>query len=194
MSTMHAGRLLLLVALWTACANGAQQHSADYRRFLEPLLDEPDLGTPYVDDGAGDGTVLQRATGAAREKVRAITGLGERSLPLLIECLADSRETRIRFTRPKGAGTMLVPLGYVCLDILMQVTDAPETGYEDCADDGLGACKRNEYYVLPDEWRACRSGRCGASPAVLRAQRHWKRLLARRRLRFRVLPDSAYGL
>ena len=119
---------LLLFTSHSSSAGGGEEP-------IEVLLSAP-LQVEYVNDGAADATVTLEPV----PEVRRIVDLRESSIPLLIDCLDDPRPTRAH----------RAALGYVCLDILTHVVDAPQILIEDCADDGLGACIREPYYFEPN--------------------------------------------
>lgn len=130
----------------------------------------------YVEDGAGDGTVL-RSKDETATLVSKLTRCPEELGPLLIDRL-DSRKltsfkTETALTGPHGRA---VTLGFVCLDLLLQIVVPQEELFdEDCADDGLGACVNPPYYFRPDE---------SDLVAVSATKRAWQRLLRAGRLRF----------
>ena len=80
-----------------------------------------------------------RLTTTPRDPVLAVVRLGAKSTPLLIDCLSDGRTTAARFAGNTVSKPMQVPVGYVCLDILIGTTKSRPVHEPDCADDGLGA-------------------------------------------------------
>ena len=110
---------------------------------IEALLTAP-LRTRYVNDGAADATVTETPT----PEIRRIVDLHDKAMPLLIACLDDSRPTQAVYL--ENSQRHQVPLGHVCLDILMNVVRSPQILREDCVDDGLGACVAEPYYYRPD--------------------------------------------
>ena len=89
------------------------------------------------------------------DPVVALVRLGTKGFPLLIDCLEDGRLTIIEFDGNTITEAMKVPVGYVCLDILMGTTRGRPTSDPDCADDGLGACMNDGYYFRPDDYYHC---------------------------------------
>lgn len=91
---------------------------------------------------------------------------------------------------------MNVPLGYVCLDILMNEVSGDPVWYPDCSDDGLGACVKNLFYFRPDDYYACTERTCMLRPWVLVVQRKWRSEYLAHRLRFHnpydALPVDEY--
>jgi hypothetical protein len=127
---------LLVLSCPSLAAGGDESH-------IEALLKAP-LSTEYVNDGAADATV----TKVPIPEVRRLVGLHEKAVHLLIACLDDARSTQAVYLEKNQR--YQVPLGYVCLDILMNVIRAPQIIVEDCADDGFGACIAQPYYYKPD--------------------------------------------
>lgn len=169
----------------------------DYRKYIDPLLNVDDFGIEYVDDGAADATVLfpQEAAnppGRPRDAVISLIRLGSKSIPLLIDCLNDSRVTSVRFQGNNMVRPMNVPVGYVCLDILIGVTPGWPISHPDCSDDGLGACTNYRFYFRPDDYSNCwqRSKQCALRPWIGVVQSNWRNQFLRRRLRFRNPYDN----
>jgi hypothetical protein len=152
---------------------------AQYAKYMDALLQVKDFGTHYYDDGAADATVLFLSDKvpweSPRDAVLAFVRLGRASLPLLIDCLDDGRLTAIRFDGNITTRPMNVPVGYVCLDILMGVTRGKPAHEPDCAGDGLGACMETGFYFRPDNYYHCWKGRCFVRPWVFAVQRTWRR-------------------
>lgn len=83
---------------------------------------------------------------------------------------------------------MKVPVGYVCLDILLGVTRGDSVFQRNCASqEGADACIRPEYYFRPDGYTNCweAAGKCAPRPRVGLVQRNWTREFLHGRLRFR---------
>ncbi|MGD0578908.1 MAG: hypothetical protein ABSC08_08265 [Bryobacteraceae bacterium] len=156
---------------------------ADYAKYVDPLL-TAELGVSYVEDGAADATVLFPPNAHPSESVKRLVDFGPRALPLLIDCLSDGRVSRVRFAGGSVAKPLNVPLGYVCLDILLAVTPAAPVLIRGCADDGLGACVRPEYYFRPDDYSQCWADHCLARPWVGKVQQNWRHLFKNSRLLF----------
>lgn len=173
----------------------------DYRRYIDPLLRVADFGIHYYDDGAADASVLFPSTESnpydrPREPVIALVRLRDKSFPLLIDCLSDPRVTTANFDGSSITMPMKVPLGYVCLDILMAIVDGKPAARPGCADDGLGACMNEGFYFRPDDYSRCWQGVCDLRPWVNVVQRKWREAFLRRQLRFRnpydVMPITEY--
>jgi len=78
---------------------------------------------------------------------------------------------------------MDVPVGYVCLDILMSEVSGQLVLEPDCADDGLGACVNYGFYFRPDDYYQCIKETCTPRPWVLVVQRKWSSAYLTHRLR-----------
>jgi hypothetical protein len=132
-------------------------------RLIDALVAAPRL-TAYTEDGAADASVIEvfvedgvNVLRGAPE-VRDIIALGPGAIPLLVKHLDDTRLTSATFAGRPDFRRARVPVGYVCLDILLGVVERSETVFilEDCCDDGLGANVESDFYFRPDEYE--RSG------------------------------------
>lgn len=183
------GALAAASALAPPAGQQRLSSGADYQRYIAPLLQVKDFGIQYYDDGAADATVLFPLSNASpyerpRDPVAALVRLGVKSFPLLIDCLNDGRVTNLEFSGNTITRLMKVPVGYVCLDILMETTRGRPVSDPDCADDGLGACMNYGYYFRPDDYCHCveRIRSCDIRPWVEVVQRNWKQQFLRGRL------------
>lgn len=167
----------------SVAGEGALGSKSDYVRYVEPILTVTDFGTRYTEDGAGDASVLRRFNGKSPDPIMALLRLGPKALPLLIDCLMDGRVTSMRFSGSTVSKPMNVPIGYVCLDVLMGTIRGPVSEPE-CADDGMGACMKQEFYFRPDDYSQCWPDFCLPRPWVRVVQENWKRLYQKRKLRF----------
>ena len=158
--------LALLACLACSTANSS---------LIDRLAGEQ-LPVTYAPDGAGDDTVMVLSAGPdgrvadPPSALKDIVLAGDDAIPLLIVCLDDSRPT----TATYGLKTQTrVPLGFVCLDVLLHIANGP-VHVDDCADDGMGACVKSDYYFLPD------------APARSRAivKRKWQELWDQKLLTF----------
>jgi hypothetical protein len=153
-------------------------------------LQAKDIGIHYYDDGAADATVLMPDESgkvpldSPSDVVLAFVRLGQGSIPLLIDCLGDGRLTAVTFDGNATTRAMRVPVGYVCLDILMGVTRGKPAHVQDCSDDGLGACMETPFYFRPDDYYHCWKDRCIVRPWVSVVQRAWRRAFLQKQLRF----------
>jgi hypothetical protein len=159
--------------------------AADYHRYIDPLLQVNNLGTDYFEDGAADATVIFPSGDLPRAPpVAELVHLGTKSLPLLIDCLSDGRLTKIQFEGNAITRKMNVPIGYVCLDILMNVVPGKPASEPDCADDGLGACMNYRFYFRPDDYEACTAADCLPRPWVLIVKGTWRNAYLAHHLKF----------
>jgi hypothetical protein len=163
----------------TDCGTSAPAaRSAEYKSLIEPLLSVTDFRTHYYDDGAADATVTcprdcdVPVTKPVRE-VEALMKNPSKTVPLLINCLDDGRVTSVTFDGNTTTRPMKVPIGYVCLDILLQrFVSEPISEYE-CNSDGLGACVNTPFYFRPDDYTHCWKDRCEPRPWVLVVKHRW---------------------
>jgi len=164
---------------------------ADYRKYTDPLLHVKDFGTRYVEDGAADMTVvspegMEPPYGPRKPAgpVLALIALKSKALPMLIDCLGDARITSMRFEGSRTTQALSVPIGYLCLDILMNVVTGKPVWIPNCEADGLGACMETDFYFRPDDYYACAGEECRPRPWVLVVKRNWKRAFLAHQIRF----------
>ena len=176
---------LLAVTVWFTTAQDKPVRPGD-QKYIDALVATQNLGKLYVEDGAADGSVLQGHGSNLPASVSDVIELKERAIPVLINCLSDTRLTSATFEGGFLRGKPIrTPVGYVCLDILMAVTkDNPRIFIRDCADDGLGACMQPGFYFRPDDYYPVGKDYL-ARPWVLTVQRNWQRLYNRGLIRFR---------
>ena len=174
----------------------AQKNRTSNRNdHVDALVVAPTLVT-YVDDGAADMSVVDAGTnrnGYIVDPIPAVKNmveLGPSAIPILIAHLDDTRPTSAKFFHYVGPTEKYesVPVGHVCLDILMNIVDAPKIITKECGDDGLGACIERGYYFRPDAY-VKKGNSFLARPEVLRTKANWERANRRRWLRFRY-PET----
>lgn len=163
---------------------------AQYHKYIDPLLQVNDFGMYYYEDGAADASVLfptksGNPYGRPAAAVIALIRLRENGFPILIDCLSENRIANVRFTGNNLTREMRVPLGYVCLDILMQTTWGKPVADPECSDDGLGACMNYGYYFRPDDYSNCWDSECLLRPWVTVVQQNWRTQYLNHRLTFR---------
>jgi hypothetical protein len=192
MTRRYAWYVVLFVAITcgvpTSVAGAVQGcDRTEVRRAIEELRK---IGTPepvYVEDGAADGTLLvQPPSGKPLPLVERIIACPDEAGPELIACLDDERITQIQCkTKRTSFKPQGVPMGYLCLDLLLALTESnPIVSVLDCADDGLGACVHSGYYFRPDDY--VRTGpRLKPLPVVYKVKKAWVRLLKSGGMRFR---------
>lgn len=183
------GVLVVVSALGAPAEQKRLSDRSGYQKYIDSLLQVKDFGIHYYDDGAADATVLFPSSSATpyerpRDPVVTLVRLGVKSFPLLIDCLNDGRVTNVEFSGNTITRPMKVPVGYVCLDILMGTTRSRPLSDPDCADDGLGACMNYGYYFRPDDYYHCveRVRSCDVRPWVDVVQRNWKQQFLQGRL------------
>ncbi len=152
---------------------------------LMAALASAPLMTVYHEDGAADATVTAVVSADPRRQdapaaVRAILDAGPSCIPLLIAHLDDQRLAAARFDGGRFADAPIkVPLGHLCLDILIHATSGRRVHVVNCTDDGLGACVRSGYYFRPDALQ----GRGGVAK-MRQVQTRWQRAHQAKRIRF----------
>jgi hypothetical protein len=169
-----------------------------YEQYIGRLLQVRDFGMHYYEDGAADASVLfpsndSQPYDTPRPAVLELVRLRERSVPLLIDCLSDGRLTSIHFDGNVTTKEMRVPVGYVCLDILLAVTRGKPSAGPDCESDGLGACIKWGFYFRPDDYFGCTRQECKARPWVKVVQKTWRREFLLHQLHF-VNPYNGQGI
>ena len=133
----------------------------------------------YVEDGAADGSVMEAPT----EAVREVVNKREAGFSDLVSCLSSmqpTRSTAVTLLNQKKSSTV-VPLGYVCLDVLMNIAKSPTIFVEDCGDDGFGACVKEGFYFRPDIYRTEKSK---AVAIVRKVQERWSNALTTNQINF----------
>ena len=167
-------------------SSGAQRHSNNSRtaHYIDALVSYPNFGRIYVEDGAADGSVTSPAS--PPQAVKNILDLGPKAIPLLIAHLDDTRLTSATFEGGFTWGKPIrVPVGHVCLDILMHITGGNRhISDSDCFDDGLGACVKEGYYFRPDEYYPAGKNEYIARLGVRVAKVNWLRAYRRGWLNF----------
>jgi hypothetical protein len=165
------------IAVPRASQAGRQQDS-----LIDALTSAPAL-VAYVEDGAAWMSVLDGSSAT----VKAIVSLGAEAIPLLISHLDDTRLTSATFDGGVTRGRPIrVPVGYLCLDILLEIVDDRAPVFiKDCADDGLGACIEPDYYFRPDEYYPGAWKEYRAREGVRVVKRSWERAYRSKLLHFR---------
>lgn len=189
--------LLAIFAFAGVCpASPPSRHlspSADYHRYIDPLVQVKDFKVEYYEDGAADASVLFPGQGEYQmpvDAVVAIAQLRQRSLPVLIDCLSDGRLTNAWFGGNRITARMRVPVGYVCMDLLMGMVPGRPVADPECSDDGLGSCMNEGFYFRPDDYFLCSDQDCNPRPWVLVVQRNWKGMYLAGRIKFRNPYDA----
>lgn len=135
----HITMSLFLLTILAGCANrGPEQHQLS---LVERLRSQP---FEYHDDGAGDDSIVQMATA-----MEGPTG-NSAIIAELVDHLQDCRDTRA--TLSSGGKKTVVPVAYLCLDLLCFHFFAADNNVRisEFGDDGLGAGVRDTFYFRPD--------------------------------------------
>jgi hypothetical protein len=170
------------LALPTGCT------TAELGAALDRVLQLKNLGPIYFEDAASDGSVVMMPPAylVARPEIVPLLACEARAAAVLIEHLDDARLTSATF---KGgahwAHPVHVPLGVLCLDILISLSPfgSPVRDPKTENNDGLGAGVRAEYYFRPDEYDI-ESGRYHPKPHVFAVKKAWQKALREGLARF----------
>lgn len=192
--------LALFVGVLSAIAaakSATLAKTAEYHRYIDPLVDVQDYRVSYFEDGAADASVLFPIDAKPPysylqpvNAVAALVRLGNAGVPLLIDCLSDGRITNMRFLGNTITRDMNVPVGYVCLDILMNEVGGKPVSDPECSNDGLGACMNHGFYFRPDDYYLCSGRDCSLRPWVLVVQQTWRRAYLAHHLKVHNPYDS----
>ena len=155
---------------------------------LTALVELEDLGGIYFEDAAADGSVVMLPPDylVARPEIVPFLRCEARAAEVLIAHIDDTRVTSARF---KGGAhwpqPMRVPLGVLCLDILISLSpfDSPVRDPETEDNDGLGAGVLAEFYFRPDAFDI-RNAAYTPDTHVLAVKEAWEKALHDGRLRF----------
>jgi hypothetical protein len=193
MNHLIAAAITVLCMFFPSHVEAQEYAAANDERYIDALISAPILVT-YVDDGAADSSVTNVDANSNRVRVveepipsvRDIINLRQRAIPILIVHLDDTRLTSAKLCSyfPGGRKECApVPIGYVCLDILMNIVKAPKIITNECGDDGLGACIESAYYFRPDAY-VRKSDRFVAGAEVHRVKSNWQRAYRKRYLKY----------
>lgn len=169
--------------------NSAKSPAPANGNLIDALVNAPDLVT-YGEDGAHDATVLALylqdvdEVVPPKKEVRDIVALKGKAIPLLIDCLDDTRPTSAIFIGgyvsrkpyPK------VPVGHVCLDILIHVSKNLDDNDKNCprGESELGACIKDGFYFRPDDYTNLGQER----PIVRIVKANWLKAYRNRRVKY----------
>ncbi len=150
-------------------------HSDDIESYIDALVCSPNLRVDYIDDGAADMSVLEWSKEDTAPEARNVVERGSKAVPFLIRHLDDRRLTSATFSVHEGRTktSTPVPLGYICLDMLTNVTKAPKI-HDVCGDDGMGACVDGGFYFRPDDYHL-ENGELKANAIVYTAKKNWQK-------------------
>lgn len=187
---MTSARLLcVLFFLATSIPLFAGDDARNPHDYIEELAKTTNIGSVYYEDGASDGSVLDVGIDYENDvthplaAVRVLVDLKHKAIPLLIDCLDDTRATSATYTTRRVNAETPAPLGFVCLDILSGMVDShPKVFIPDCADDGLGACYQNGFYFRPDVLMT--SDQAASIALMRRVKENWRRAMDKGWLRF----------
>lgn len=169
-------RILFLVATAAvgaigACQNAASEPAGPMEQSLVQLCA---LQEVFVHDGACDFHVQETCPGA-RELMTC------EAVPALIAHLNDTRPTKTMYENDHK--TVVVPLGYLCLDLLLRMSadNSPVFLAADYGDDGVWTNVRDNFLFMPDVLSS--SGGLAQMSAV---RKEWEKEYRRNRLSFKL--------
>jgi hypothetical protein len=90
----------------------------------------------------------------------------------------------MRFEGNSITQPMNVPVGYVCMDILMNVVVGRPVSDPDCSNDGLGACMNYGFYFRPDDYYGCTNKDCFLRPWASVVRSRWRNAYLAHRIKF----------
>lgn len=159
--TKNVDSQVVNLPLQTPTINTEKTPNSPNENVIDALVNAPKL-VHYGEDGAHDSSVLALYMKDADEasppvkEVRDIVAMKNKAIPLLIECLDDTRDTSATFTnRFSSSGQHFkVPVGHICLDILLNITNNPDIYDKECprGEAELGGCIKDGYYFRPDDY------------------------------------------
>lgn len=165
--------------------------------LIDNLVNAPEL-VRYGEDGAMDSSVLKLylidsdgTTNAPVKEVADIVALREKAIPLLIEHLDDNRPSSATFNGgylPDSVQTVKVPVGHVCLDILLNIVDSSFYYDKNCQiETRLEGCVKDGFYFRPDDYWIL--GEFGSNyfverPIVRIVKANWQKAYQQGRLKY----------
>ncbi len=153
-------------------------------KLIDALVAAPNLYVRYVEDGAADSSVLAlyengnvNVAHPIAKEVKDVVALRDKAIPLLIEHLED--------TRPTSATVLLggyltdkpvrVPVGFVCLDILINIIGNNKLIFVEEPSDGFGGEVKDGYYFRPDDYKVYSDGKFKERPIVRIVKATWQK-------------------
>ena len=132
----------------------------------------------YVEDGACEDRVTDNDSSRDAALVDRVTC--EAAVPLLIAHLGDARPTWSVIIARGDA--VRVPLGYLCLDILLAMSraDSPVFDPDAPGDDAFWSCTRNEFFFEPSILREGKT----APARMAEVRKAWEEAFTAGNLRF----------
>ena len=178
------------VAVCLAAGAAAQEPCSRQavEQALQRVLELKDLGAIYFEDAACDGSIVKQPPDLryCRPQVAPILQCAEKAAAVLIEHLDDVRPTTATFAGgAHRVHPMVVPLGVVCLDMLLSISTTASVTYDAASgnNDVLGAGVAPRYYFRPDSYTTS-NGRLSPLPIVLEVKANWQRALRAGQLKF----------
>jgi hypothetical protein len=154
-------------------------------KLIDALVAAPNLYVQYVEDGGRDDSILAlyengdvNVPRQNPKEAKDIAALREKAIPLLIECLDDTRPTAATVS---GGGYLTdkpvrVPVGHVCLDILTSIIERTnKLIFVEEPSDGFCGDVKDGYCFRPDDYKAYNDGRFKARPIVRIVKANWQK-------------------
>ncbi|HMS41558.1 MAG TPA: hypothetical protein PKE69_15100 [Pyrinomonadaceae bacterium] len=162
--------------------------------LIENLINAPKL-VHYGEDGAMDASVLKLynidtdgTTNPPVKEVADIVALREKAIPLLIEHLDDNRQSSATFHGgylPDVVEKVKVPVGHVCLDILLNIVDSSFYYDKSCEiDTRLEGCIKDGLYFRPDDYWILGGDSFVERPIVRIVKANWQKAYKQGRLKY----------
>lgn len=169
------------------------------KNLIDALATAPKL-VHYGEDGARDASVLKLyiidltngITNAPVKEVADIVALREKAIPLLIEHLDDTRPSSATFDGgyiSDGAPRVQVPVGYICLDILLMIVDSKVyMGKLEAEDEvELGGGIKEGFYFRPDDYFLLGGKHFIERPIVRIVKANWQKAFRAGRVKYNYL-------
>jgi hypothetical protein len=193
--TQNIALVPLPVASSTVILSNTPIDSNKPKSLIDSLIAAPKL-VHYGEDGARDASVLglynidkNGMTNAPVKEVADIVALREAAVPLLIEHLDDTRPTSATFHGgylPDSAPRVKVPVGYICLDILLKIVDskvyAGKLEIESEAE--LGGGVKDGFYFRPDDYWLLGADGFMVRPIVRIVKTNWQKAYREKRVKY----------
>ena len=165
--------------------NSAKTPIPANEKLIDALVVAPNLYVQYVEDGGRDDSILALCENGdpnvARQnpkEVLNIVALREKAIPLLIECLDDTRPTSatVLFGGYLTDKPVRVPVGHVCLDILTSIVERNnELIFVEDPSDGFCGDIKDGYCFRPDDYKAYSDDRFKNRPIVRIVKANWQK-------------------
>lgn len=154
-------------------------------KLIDALVTAPNLYVQHVEDGGRDDSILALYENGDPNVPRQnpkealdIVALREKAIPLLIECLDDTRPTSVTviFGGYLTDKPVRVPVGHVCLDILNSIVERDNRlFFVETPADGFCGDMQDGYCFRPDDYKFYTGDRFKARPIVRVVKANWQK-------------------